>query len=194
MQRSLRYHAATATIFGFIKPQPEPGSLVISIENARYLRHSSAQHICDILVSYRSRWSTNHMLMSHAQYATVALFILLEDLGNDKSAHAFVDLCIILCAMSRRWLLAKGMLRLVQLTARLEGIVLPVQTRSLFVEFASPSWKPHGRKRFSSLYPNFAVTVQGEKSLGEPELDLFLAQWDRDPSSDEGEDTNEVME
>lgn len=116
--------------------------------------------------------------MNYAQYATVALFSLLDGLDDEKNTDAFVDLCIILCALSRRWLLAKGTLRLVHLTAQLQDIILPVQTRSLFVEFGSQSWKRRDRNRFSSLYPNFAATVHGVKNLGEVELDVFLAKWD----------------
>ena len=188
----MKYHAAIATIFGLIKPLPDPKDQVISIENARYLRQSAARNIRDLLNSHRCQWTTNWMPMNYAQYATVALFSLLEGLDDDENAAAFIDLCIILCALSRRWLLAKGMLRLIQLTARLKGIVLPSPTRSLFLEFGSKSWKQRDRKRFSSLYPNFAVTVQGEKSLGEAELDSFLAKWDDlDLSSDTEEEADD---
>ncbi|KAH8430915.1 uncharacterized protein LDX57_008579 [Aspergillus melleus] len=190
----MKYHAATATIFGFIKHLPDPATPVISIDHARYLRHSAAQQIRDILSSHRSRWSTNWMPLNYAQYATLASFILLEGLHNEKSAEAFVDLCIILSALSRRWLLAKGMLRLLQLTAQLKSIALPPQTRGLFHEFSSKTWKIHDRKRLSSLYPNVAVTVLGEKNLGEAELDLFIARWDDLDLSDDMEDGEEYKE
>ncbi|KAI9038212.1 uncharacterized protein KD926_011151 [Aspergillus affinis] len=194
MDMHMKYHAANATIFGFIKHLPDEEMPMISIDHARYLRHSAAQHIRDILSSHRSRWSTNLMPLNYAQYANLALFILLEGLDDDKSAEAFVDLCIILCALSRRWLLAKGMLRLVQLTAQLKGIALPPETSGLFHEFTSQTWKLHERKRFSSLYPNVAITVLGEKNLGEAELDLFLARWDDLDLSKDMEDGEEYKE
>lgn len=174
----MKYHATIATIFGFIKPLPQSDQPVISIDNARYLRHSAAHQIRDLLASHRHQWTTNWMPMSYTQYATVALFSLLDGLDDEKNADAFIDLCVILCALSRRWLLAKGTLRLVHLTAQLQGITLPIQTRSLFLGFESQTWKRRDRNRFSSLYPNFAATVQGVRNLGEVELDVFLAKWD----------------
>ncbi|KAA8649311.1 hypothetical protein EYZ11_007050 [Aspergillus tanneri] len=175
MDMHMRYHAIVLTIFGFLRNQPDMSEPVISMERARYLRNSSARHIHDIIHSYRSQWPMDCMPMSYMQYVTVALFTLLEDPRAAENHAALVDLCSVLHALACRALLPKGLLRLVQLTAQ-QKTGLPLEMHNLFRDFESELWTADDRARFSSLYPNFAVTVQGGE--GEAELDEVLEKWD----------------
>lgn len=56
-------------------------------------------------------------------------------------------------------------------------IGLAPEIRGIFKDFDEVVWAKEDKEKFSSLYPNFAVTVQDE-SVGEAELDDFLEQWD----------------
>lgn len=128
------------------------------------------------------------MTMSSSQFSTVALFTLLEDLDNPSSASAFADTAISLFSTAKRLQLAKGMFRLVQGTALQKKIRLSPEIRNIFRDFDEVVWAKEDKEKFSSLYPNFAVTVQYE-SVGEAELDDFLEQWDTLALGDHGTPT-----
>lgn len=122
------------------------------------------------------------------QWAALTLFTLLEDIDNPESGAAFADVCIVLRAIGRRWQLAKGALRLVQLTAKQMNIDLPAATKSFFRDFETELWKEDDRERFSSAYPNFAVSIKEKRDgVGEAELDNFLEKWDNLTLDDEAQ-------
>lgn len=139
------------------------------------------------------------------QLTTVCLFVLLEDLNAPGSSQAFVELLVIARSMARRFQLARGILRLVQLSAREQNIVLPDEAQQLYQEFELEWFRTGGAEQFSSSYPNFSLSMrslaasnssppdgsdddgdsakQGNDkrqglTLSSAELDLFLKRWD----------------
>lgn len=83
----------------------------------------------------------------------------------------------MLQAGSRRWMFGKGLMRLVQVTARHLGVTLPPETDVLFSDFESKIWSSQDREKLSSFYPNLAVSA-GAFQDDEKELDRFLEKWD----------------
>lgn len=167
-------------MFGFITPSLQESDPATK-ERIKSLRMSSAHQIGTILNRLRSHWPIECIPMASMQYATIALFTLLDDMEDEQNKIIFVDLLMTLRALARRWPLAKGMLRLVQLTAIRQGIPLPRETMVLFKDFETEMWKTGDRERFSSLYPNFAVSVNQRgvcEGADEVEMDRFLDEWD----------------
>lgn len=163
-------------IFGFIQ-NPSKIDKSSPAHHARELRLSSAHELRKLLDIERTKWPIEYMPMVSSQHSTIALFTLLEDLDNPSSASAFADTAISLFSVAKRFQLAKGMFRLVQGIALQKKIGLAPEIRGIFKDFDEVVWAKEDKEKFSSLYPNFAVTVQDE-SVGEAELDDFLEQWD----------------
>lgn len=170
------------TIFGFLKKPSEDNKEATedSARRAQGFCVSAALLTADLMNVYRSAWGLDRFPPSLMQWATVAIFTLLEQLDSPRNRDAFIQLCIVLRALSRRFVLAKGMLRLIQLTARNSQVSLPDETEGLFADFEAKAWESKDRERFSSNYPNFFASVNSEagKQNEEIELDKFLARWD----------------
>lgn len=158
----------------------------------------------DLIHIHRAKWRRlEHLPLEYIQVITVSLFTLLDDLKTLGSRQAFVDLVVLARSMARRCQLARGMLRLVQVTARQEKIALPEEVRAILQDFEGEWYRGRDLDKFSSYYPNFSVSLRGawrteignsgakgdqeeerwrsngaggrEKSA---ELDLFLRKWD----------------
>jgi hypothetical protein len=112
----------------------------------------------------------------------MALFALLGSLEHEEERKSFTDILISLRALARRWQLAKGMLRLIQLTAMKQEAKLPAEAQILLRDFEEELWSASDRQRFSSLYPNFAVSTEFKEGMGaaadDAELDRLLDEWD----------------
>ncbi|KAJ5298495.1 uncharacterized protein N7443_006615 [Penicillium atrosanguineum] len=193
MDMHMRYHNAILVMYGFIQPSLKQSESAAK-DRIKILRLATARAISAILNQFRSLWPLEYVPMNSMQYATVALFTLLEDLEDQQNKKVFGDILTALRALSRRWQLAKGMLRLVQLTAIKEEVNLPNEAQILFTDFEAELWKADDREQFSSLYPNFAVSInQGKSDLSVDgaELDRFLDEWDKLALSErEGESDN----
>jgi hypothetical protein len=174
----MRYYHAILIMYGFVVPTLEDPATKTRINT---LRMTSAHQIGTLLNRLRSNWPIECVPVTCMQYATIALFTLLDDMADEQNKTVFVEILIALRALARRWQFAKGMLRLVQLTAIKQEIVLPRDTMVLLKNFEDELWKTGDRERFSSLYPNFALSVRQRGSTGilnEVEMDRFLDEWD----------------
>lgn len=167
-------------MFGFVQPGLDE-SQSSEKERIQGIRLSSAHGISAVLNKFRSLWPVEFMPMNSMQYATMALFTLLDNLDHEPEKRAFTDILISLRALARRWQLAKGMLRLVQMTAVKQEVTLHSEAEVLLRDFEEELWTVNERQRFSSLYPNFAMSTEYKEGLGatdEHELDRLLDEWD----------------
>jgi len=166
-------------MFGFVTPTLKDDDTVTK-DRIKRLRMSSAYHIGAMLNRHRSQWPVECMPMTFMQYSTLSLFTLLDDLNDEQNQVSFVENLIALRALARRWQLAKGMLRLVQLTAIKQDAPLPKESAILLQDFETETWNTEDRDRFSSHYPNFSVSIQNhdETSVNEVDLDMLLEKWD----------------
>lgn len=92
----------------------------------------SAREVARLIETFHSRWRLNLLPVVFTQYTTISLFTLLEALDDDDNRTAFVQLCIVARSFARRWTVAKGMLRLVQRSAKQMGVDLPPKASTLF--------------------------------------------------------------
>lgn len=175
---SMRYHNTVMVMSGIVSTSIGENDTETKsrINNQRM---SSARQIGTLLSQYRSTWPTERMPMGMMQYSTLALFTLLEGLDEKQNQVSFVENLIALRALARRWQMAKGMLRLVQLTAIKQEVQLPPESEILLKDFET-DWSTNDRKSFSSHYPNFSVAIQqqSDDSIDDVELDLLLEEWD----------------
>lgn len=136
----MRYHNAILIMFGFITPIIKESESTTK-HRIRCLRISSARHIGTILNQFRSLWPVECMPMAAMQYATIALFTLVENLDDVQNQKAFTDTVITLRAFARRWQFAKGLLRLVQLTTLKQETLLPSDTVAILKDLPSSPGK-----------------------------------------------------
>lgn len=181
---SLKYHTMVQTIFGLLKDLPEAEDRQSEIEwvhetrqRARKICVEAAKENGRLIDLHRSLWGHGQMPPVNIHWVTVSMFTLLDHLDEEPSREALVALSVAAKAFSHRWSLGKGMLRLIQVTSKQMGVVLPPETDALFTDFESRFWSSADRKVFSSQYPNFATSMKhGE--MDDIELDSYLAKFD----------------
>lgn len=176
----MRYYTIILVMYGFVESSVKGDPATNS--HIKALQLDAAHNIGTLISRFRIDWPVECVPGTARQYCSVAMFTLLENLDDVQNKEAFVNCFIVLRALARRWQLAKGILRLIQLTAIKTEAVLPMETQILFKNFEDDLWKVEDPGRFSSLYPNFAVAVNqrkgSERHSDEAELDRILASWD----------------
>ncbi|KAJ5986493.1 hypothetical protein N7451_010858 [Penicillium sp. IBT 35674x] len=181
MEMHMRYYTIILVMFGFVEANLTEGDLG-SKSYIKALKLDAAHHIGTLINIFRLEWAVECVPGTLMQYCAVAMFTLLENLDDAQNKQVFVECFIVLRALARRWQLAKGILRLIQLTAMKLEAALPTETKILFKDFEADLWKVEDSGKFSSLYPNFSVAVNQQKGSEsyqeEAELDRFLASWD----------------
>ncbi|OGM41999.1 putative C6 transcription factor [Aspergillus bombycis] len=181
----LFYHTNVMQIFGFL--QSNSGDFIApeTAKNARDLCLSTARHIAQILNMHREKWGIDRVAPSTVQWTSIGLFTLLEALDSLENRKAFTELCIFARAMSRRFGLAKGILRMIQVTAQQAEVSLPPETDALFLDFEKQTWRNHDSQSFSSFYPHFSTVIrQGKARQSDASMDRFLEKWDNLDISD----------
>ncbi|KAE8397440.1 hypothetical protein BDV37DRAFT_289431 [Aspergillus pseudonomiae] len=175
----LFYHTNVMQIFGFL--QSNSGDFIApeTAKNAKDLCLSTARRIAQILSIHREKWGIDRLAPSTVQWASIGLFTLLEALDSPENRKAFIELCIFARAMSRRFALAKGILRMIQVTAQQTEVSLPTETDALFLDFETQTWRERDSLSFSSFYPHFLTVIrQGKVRQSDVSMDLFLEKWD----------------
>lgn len=174
------YHTILMTVFGLLKKRQEEtqGHLSIPEQETQTIRLSSAREVARLMGVQRDEWGSERAPAGNIQWISVSLFTLLEGFDTAENRQAFVELCIAQRALSRLWALGKGVLRAVQLTARQMELPLPPETEALFADFEGLAWSESDSDRFSSMYPNFALSIRQTNPNDEVELDRFLQKWD----------------
>ncbi|GLA16960.1 hypothetical protein AnigIFM62618_004068 [Aspergillus niger] len=148
---------------------------------------SSARHIAGLMEIHRSSWGIDMFPACYIHWIAVSMFTLMGQLDVLANQEAFINLCVAAKVASRRWPLARGTLRTVQITAKRLGVRLPPETDTLFLDFEKEIWGPKGRNGLSSLYPNFAV-LTGSLRNEAVEMDKFLEKEDSLEALDLAED------
>ncbi|KAH8691636.1 hypothetical protein BGW36DRAFT_304596 [Talaromyces proteolyticus] len=211
LELHMRYYGYRATLHSLIKVHPSAPQAASSAAHQRCIGFVLA--VRDLIHTHRAKWRRiEYLPLEYTQVIIVSLFTLLDDLATNTSREAFVYLAVLARAMARRFQLARGMLRLVQVTARQEKIALPEEVRPIFQDFEAEWHRTHDLDKFSSYYPNFVVSLRGtwRTSIGDSEtegydkqggarekhrethqegsaeLDLFLRKWDWLSIEDDG--------
>lgn len=142
------------------------------------VRIKAAHKVLDLANMHRRKWGINRMSPTAIHFLGISLFTLLEALDNEDNKKAFTELCVITRACAQRFMLSKGILRMVQINAANLNITLPEEAHALFIDFSEKDWEEKHRTRFSSLYPNYSSTFQ-DRQGEDLEMDKVLEKWDK---------------
>lgn len=159
-----------------------PSSPSFPAETAKAICLASAREIATNIATHRRKWGIDRFPSPSIQWVSAGLFALLDGLDDPANRSAFIELCVVARSFSRRWPLAKAILRMIQLTAEQMG-VLPSEVEPLFLDFERKDWTMKDRETLSSSYPNFAAYYQPGAERGsradEEDMDAFLKKWDK---------------
>ncbi|PLB38625.1 uncharacterized protein BDW47DRAFT_131248 [Aspergillus candidus] len=175
----LFYHTTVIQIFGFLRSNIDTTLDPGAGERARNIGMSTARRIAYLLGLHRERWGIDRMAPSTIQWISVSLFTLLEGLDQPENRNPFVEVLVLGRAFARRFALATGIMRMIQLSAEQMQVALPEETHALFVDFQTQTWGDRDANGFSSFYPHFLTVVQQpEARQTEASMDNFLGKWD----------------
>lgn len=121
----------------------------------------AARAIGNLMLRMYREWGTDHFPVIITQPVSLALFALLDQLHDEENIHAFSGLCHTARAASRRFVVFKGILRLVQVTAYDQNIALP--------------------KRVERLLVADEISERTEETVGQTgdiSVDYLLGKWD----------------
>ncbi|OJJ97427.1 hypothetical protein ASPACDRAFT_80335 [Aspergillus aculeatus ATCC 16872] len=196
------YHTLIIMLWGLLKGEANPDDAdeddddesdrAATAATARGLCVDSALAIVRLLRIHRTRWGIDYIHPTTIHWVSMALFTLLEVLDHPVPEYktSFTELCVCARALSRKWILMKGILRMIQVSAQKNSVVLPPETDALFTEFEQVMWESKDRERFKSLYPNpnsLSKTAGDRSQLDDAELDSFLEKWDTLHVDEDGE-------
>ncbi len=155
----MHYHYALISLYKFFTPG-QGSSLPPRITNrAKELCIASARDIAGLASLHGREFGFDRVYLWFAEAVIVAMFVLLTDLDSEESARAFFETAVAVKAASRRFLIAKGMMRMAQLTAYQTHLTLPARSEKLFQDFAK-TWKSEDMNRFGSELPNVALMIR----------------------------------
>ena len=191
----MHYHYIASTICGFLKatatasPSLTPSSASSAGSRSSLSRQAdqvcvaSALETAGLMDMLRRDWGLDSITVMMTQFVSVATFVLMEDLQSTASQAAFVELCVAARSFARRWALGKGMLRMVQQTAKEMQISLPEETAALFEDFESRAWNTTDRKDVggggaSGSVAGAAAATKRDPRFSEMVLDQLLDKWD----------------
>ncbi|RDK41708.1 C6 transcription factor [Aspergillus phoenicis ATCC 13157] len=153
------YHTSIMILWGLLKKPDittKTGTESLTFA-AREVCVDAAESIIQLLRIYQAKWGIDYIYLTTVSCVSTALFTLLSELGDPGCKSAFAELCVITRACSRRWPLMKGLMRMLQLSARKNHVSLLPETHALFVDFEATIWERHDDERFKSIYPNFCI-------------------------------------
>lgn len=190
----MHYHYIASTICGFLKatatasPSSTPSSASSAGSRSSLSRQAdqvcvtSALETAGLMDMLRRDWGLDSITVMMTQFVSVAAFNLMEDLRSTASQAAFIDLCVAARSFARRWTLGKGVLRMVQQTAKEMQISLPKETAPLFEDFESRAWDPTDRERVggggASGSVAGAAATKPHPRFSDTVLDQLVDKWD----------------
>jgi hypothetical protein len=116
----------------------------------------------------RHTWGADHFPVIIIQPATIAAFVLLEDLDNrPASQRAFYKLCLVLRAASRRFGVTRNVLRLLYRTAKEKHITLPNNCPDLLADFSTTMDVDYGANGLDDLGLDYLLEKWQDLELNE---------------------------
>ncbi|KAI5209046.1 hypothetical protein E4T39_01043 [Aureobasidium subglaciale] len=139
---------------------------------------ATAQDMAVKMGNFRHHYGLKIIPPYFVQANGVVCFTLLQDLSNPASAAAFKEAfrCLLGAGMQLLW--ARGMARMLHLTAQNTGIQLPKAIETMLEAVADTAWKKSDTDMLSSCWPNYAIAKDAK--IGESVMmgDL-IKKWER---------------
>lgn len=152
-----------------------------------YRALATAQEHAIRLASFRHHYGLKIAPPYFVQANGVVCFTLLRDLDNPASAAAFKEAfrCLLGAGMQLLW--ARGMARMLHLTAKNTGIQLPRAIETILEAVADTAWTKTDTEMLSSCWPNIAIAKDAK--VGESvTMEDLIKKWESlAVASEEGE-------
>ncbi|RAH67887.1 putative C6 transcription factor [Aspergillus aculeatinus CBS 121060] len=132
------YHLIVLTLYGVVLSGTPPSPTDRVGLHARAVRLSAARNIAHLTCIHRSCWGVERMPVSNSSCLLGALLALLDGLDEPDNREAFITLSVAAKSLTRRWDGGRNLLGIVRSTAQAQGVILPVETASLFTTFLLP--------------------------------------------------------
>ncbi|OKL57428.1 hypothetical protein UA08_07042 [Talaromyces atroroseus] len=109
----MQYHSIIMQMFGFLSFH-DANSDPIKVKN---IRISAAHEVLKLTNLHRKKWGIQRMSPTMIHWLSTSMFTLLDALDDDSNRKAFTELAVVTRACAHRWMLSKGILRMIQLNA-----------------------------------------------------------------------------
>lgn len=171
----LTYHWLRTSLFNFVKTNhTEPSKIddqqSFTQRNARSQMFESAQAIANLCRRYARDFGLKQTTIWMPQTTATAAYSLLDTFSSSTQSSAvqetFHELCLVMVAASRRWLIMKGHVRMLYMTAEERGHHLPAKTKELLKLVALDKWGETDHLHFASAsYPNYVLAKEEDPRL-----------------------------
>lgn len=148
------YNTICLQLCSFLRSQVSKITDPAHLEYIRSRRFAIARHIARLFAIYRRQWGIERMHPSGIQCMAVSCFALFEGLDHPENNDALITLCIAARDFGRHFVLARGVLWMIQIFARQVNAKLPEEADALFREFETFGWMVRDPIQFNSLYLN----------------------------------------
>lgn len=148
------YNTICLQLCSFLKSQVSKITDPAHLEYIQIRRFAIARHVARLFVIYRRQWGIERMHPSGIQCVAVSCFALFEGLEHPENGDALITLCIAARDFGRHFVLARGVLWMIQFFARQINIEFPEEVDALFQEFEASGWMAEDPIQFNSLYLN----------------------------------------
>ena len=151
---SLFYNTICLQLCSFLRSQASRITDPALMEHIQSRHFAIARHVARLFAIYRRQWGIERMHPSGIQCVAVVCFALFEGLDQPENCDALITLCIAARDFGRHFVLARGVLWMIQFFARQINVELPEQVDALFREFETSGWMVKDPIQFNSLYLN----------------------------------------
>jgi hypothetical protein len=152
---------------------------------------STAQDMAAIMGNFRHHYGLKITLPYFVNANGVVCFTLLQDLDNPASAAAFKEAfrCLLGAGMQLLW--ARGMARMLHLTAQNTGIQLPKAIETCLDAVADTAWTKADTEMLSSCWPNYVIAKDAKEGESVTMEDL-IKKWEKlAVDTEEGQEAKE---
>ncbi|KAI5276267.1 hypothetical protein E4T47_00937 [Aureobasidium subglaciale] len=171
-------HSPETTLQETIRQGKEANTRALFARVMRDRAIATAQEMAVKMGNFRHHYGLKIIPPYFVQANGVVCFTLLQDLANPASAAAFKEAfrCLLGAGMQLLW--ARGMARMLHLTAQNIGIQLPKAIETMLEAVADTAWKKSDTEMLSSCWPNYAIAKDAK--VGESVMmEDLIKKWER---------------
>ncbi|KAI5254879.1 hypothetical protein E4T42_02115 [Aureobasidium subglaciale] len=171
-------HSPETTLQETIRQGKEANTRALFARVMRDRAIATAQEMAVKMGNFRHHYGLKIIPPYFVQANGVVCFTLLQDLSNPASAAAFKEAFRCLLGAGMQFLWARGMARMLHLTAQNTGIQLPKAIETMLEAVADTAWKKSDTEMLSSCWPNYAIAKDAK--VGESVMmEDLIKKWER---------------
>jgi hypothetical protein len=150
----------------------------MSAHTMRQRAIATAQDMAAMIGNFRHHYGLKITLPYFVNANGIVCFTLLQDLDNPASAAAFKEAfrCLLGAGMQLLW--ARGMARMLHLTAQNTGVQLPKAIETCLDAVADTAWTKSDMEMLSSCWPNFVIAKDAKEGESVTMEDL-IKKWEK---------------